>query len=83
MTKGAQHSIGKLIKHRGLDDALVETGNFGIKITKSVTSWRYYDRSIWGLLILEDAQEVLKWKVFWKHSKKGGKRLKNQLKAIV
>ena len=46
MTKGAQHSIGKLIKHTGLDDALVETGNFGIKITKSVTSWRYYDRSI-------------------------------------
>ena len=46
MTKGAQHSIGKLIKHRGLDDALVGTGNFGIKITKSVTSWRYYNRSI-------------------------------------
>ena len=46
MTKGAQHSIGKLIKHMGLDDALVETGNFGIKITESVTSWRYYDRSV-------------------------------------
>ena len=46
MTKGAQHTIGKLIKHAGLDNALVETRNFGIKITKSVTSWRYYDRSI-------------------------------------
>ena len=46
MTKGAQHSIGKLIKHRGLDDALVETGTFGIKITESVTSWSHYDRSV-------------------------------------
>ena len=64
MTKGAQHSIGKLIKHRGLDDALVETGTFGIKITESVTSWSHYDRSVRGLLILEDALEVLKWKVF-------------------
>ena len=46
MTKGAQHSIVKLLRHTGLDDALVETENFGIKIVESVTSWRYYDRSI-------------------------------------
>ena len=32
MAKVAQHSIGKTIKHTGLDYALMETRAFGIKI---------------------------------------------------
>ena len=83
MAKAAQHFIGKIIKHTGLDDPLVETGTFGIKITKSVNSWSHYDRSVQGLLIFGDAREVLKWKAFWKHSKKGGERLEDQLMAIA
>ena len=38
MAKAAQYFIGKLAKHVGLDDALVETGAFDIKIIESVTS---------------------------------------------
>ena len=34
-------------------------------------------------MILEGAVEPLKWKAFWKHSKEGGERLKDQLKAIA
>ena len=83
IAKAAQHSIGKLIKHTGLDDALVKTGAFGIKIIESVTSRSHYDRSLRGLLILEDAVEALKWKAFWKHSKEGGEKLKDQLKSIA
>ena len=64
MAKAAQYSIGKLIKHTGLDDALVETGAFGISIIESVTSGSHYDRPLRGLLILEDAVEALKWKTF-------------------
>ena len=82
MAKVAQHSIGKLIKHTGLDDALMETRAFGIKIIESVTSGSHYDRSLRGLLILEDAVEALKWRAFWKHSKEVRERLKDQLKAI-
>ena len=83
MAKAAQHSIGKLIKHTGLDDALEETGAFGIKIIESVTSGGHYDRSLRGLLMLDDAVEALKWKEFWKHSKDGGERLIDQLKPIA
>ena len=36
MAKTVQHSIGKLIKHAGLDYALVETGAFGITTIESV-----------------------------------------------
>ena len=82
MAKAAQHSIGKLIKHTGLDDALVEIGDFGIKIIESVTSGSQYDRPLRELLILEDALEALQWKSFWKHSKEG-ERLKDQLTTIA
>ena len=34
------------------------------------------------LLILEDAVETLKWEAFWKHSKEGEERLKDQFTAI-
>ena len=78
---GFQHSIGKLIKHTGLDDGLVETGAFCIKIIESVPSGGHYDHSLQGLFILEDAVETLRWKAFWKHSKEGGERLKDQLKS--
>ena len=83
MAKAAQHSIEKLIKHTGLDDALVETEAFGIKILESVTSGSHYDRCLRELLIPEDAAEALKWKEFWKHSKEGGERLKDNLKSTA
>ena len=53
------------------------------QVFESVTSGSYYDHSLQGLLILEGAVEALKWKAFWKHSKEGGERLKDQLKAIA
>ena len=34
-------------------------------------------------MILEGAVEALKSKAFWKHSKEGGERLTDQLKAIA
>ena len=83
MAKAAQHSIEKLIKHTGLDDALVETEAFGIKILESVTSGSHYDRCLRELLIPEDAAEALKWKEFWKHGKEGGERLKDNLKSTA
>ena len=33
--------------------------------------------------MLDDAVEASKWKEFWKHSKDGGERLKDQLKPIA
>ena len=47
-----------------------------------MTSGSHYDPSLRGLLILEDAVEALKWKAFWKHTKEGGERLKDQLTVI-
>ena len=60
MAKASQHSIGELIKYTGLDDALVETESFGIKIIESATSGSHYDRSLRRLLLLEDAVKSLK-----------------------
>ena len=61
----------------------METRAFGIKLIESVTGGSNYDHSLRGLLILEDELDVLKWKAFWKHSKEGGEKLKDQLTTIV
>ena len=57
--------------------------DFGIMIIETATSGSHYDCSLQGLSILEDAVETLKWKAFWKHSKEGGERLKDQSIVIV
>ena len=61
----------------------METRAFGIKLIESVTGGSSYDDSLRRLLILEDELDVLKWKAFWKHSKEGGEKLKDQLTTIV
>ena len=50
MAKAAQHSIGKLFNHTRLDDALVETGAFNIKVIESVISGSHYDWSLRDIL---------------------------------
>ena len=49
----------------------------------STTSGSHFDPSLQGLLILEDTVEEWKWKAFWKHSKEGEERLKDQFTAIA
>ena len=59
ISKAAQNSIGKLIKHTGLYDALVKTGPFGIKVIISATNGSHYDCFLHGLLILEGPVQAL------------------------
>ena len=65
----------------------MKTGAFGIKIIEFAgVNWTHgscYGCSLYGLLILKDTAEALKWEAFWKYSKKWGERLKDQLTAIA
>ena len=71
MAKCVQRSIGKYIKGTGLEDALVETGVFGVKVMESIIEGKDYVRSLRGVQILSSAIELAKWKAFWKlHDKK-------------
>ena len=65
MAKCVQRAIGKYIKGTGLEDALVETGVFGVKVMESVIGGTNYVRSLRGIQILSGAIELSKWKAFW------------------
>ena len=66
MAKCVQRVIGKYIKGTGLEDALVETGIFGVKVMESIIGGTNYVRSLRGIQILCGAIELSKWKAFWK-----------------
>ena len=64
MAKCAQHCIGKYIRGSGLEDSLLETSIFGIKVVEQFLNGTHYVRSLRGILIL--AIEKIKWHAFWK-----------------
>ena len=71
MAKCAQHCIGKYIKGTGLEDCLVETGVFGVKVMESCLAGTHYVRSMRGIQIVSNAIEVSKWNEVWKiHDKR-------------
>ena len=71
MSKCAQHCIGKYIKGTGLEDCLVETGVFGVKVMESFLAGTHYVRSMRGIQIVSNAIEISKWNAFWKiHDKR-------------
>ena len=71
MAMCVQRCIGKYIKGTGLEDALVETGVFGVKVMESFIGGTDYVRSLRDVQILSSAIELAKWKAFWKlHDKK-------------
>ena len=66
MAKCVQRYIGKYVQGTGLEDALVETGIFGVKIMESFIAATNYVRSIREIQILSSANEMSKWNAFWK-----------------
>ena len=66
MAKCVHRFIGKYIKDTDLEDALVETGVFGPKVTESFIAGTDYVRSTRGIQILSTAIQMVKWKAFWK-----------------
>ena len=58
--KSVQRCIGKYIKGTGLEDALVETGVFRVKVMESILAATNYVRSLRGIQILSGAIEVVK-----------------------
>ena len=81
MAKAAEHCIGKLVKGSGLDDTLVETKVFGVKVVEQVISGGHYERSLRAYLILEDVIEIMKWKVF--SNKYSGSEALSNLKGFA
>ena len=64
MAKCVLHWIGKFVKGRGLDNWLIETGEFGVKVLEAVLAGTHYVRSFRGMLILSSAISSLKWSAF-------------------
>ena len=58
--KSVQRCIGKYIKGTGLEDALVETGVFRVKVMESILAATNYVRSLRAIQILSGAIEVVK-----------------------
>ena len=57
--------IGKFQKGSGIEDALVETKAFELKVIESVLGGSNYVRALRGLLIVAEAVESMKWDAFW------------------
>ena len=66
MAKCVQRYIGKYVQGTGLEDALVETGIFGVKIMESFIAATNYVRLIRWIQVLSSANEMSKWNAFWK-----------------
>ena len=66
MAKCVQRCIGKYIRGTGLEDSLVETGIFGVKVMESILGGTDYVRSLRGVQILSNPIQSAKWKAFWK-----------------
>ena len=66
MAKCVQRCIGKYIKIKGmgLEDDLVETGVFGVKVMESIIAATNYVRPLRVNQILSGAIEMAKWKAF-------------------
>ena len=58
--KSVQRCIGKYINATGLEDALVKTGVFRVKVMESILAATNYVRSLRGIQILSGAIEVVK-----------------------
>ena len=65
-TKCVQRCIGKHIKGTGLEDALVETGVFRVKMMESILAATNYVWSVRGIQTLIGAIESVKWNAFCK-----------------
>ena len=62
--KCVQICIAKYIKETGLEDALVETGVFRVKVMESILAATNFVRSLRGIQILSCAIELVKWNAF-------------------
>ena len=60
-----EHCIGKYLRGSGIEDALVETGIFGLKVIELVFGGTHYVRSLRGLLIVSEALSIMQWEAFW------------------
>lgn len=72
----------KYIKGAGLEDALVETGVFGVlmELIPAVTN---YLQSLRGIQILSGAIELVKWNACWKvHDTNGFKNIVRAIKKF-
>ena len=65
LSKAVQHCIGKLIRGSGIEDALVETKVFGLKVVESVLGGTHYVRSLRGLFIVLEVLTIMQWEAFW------------------
>ena len=57
--KVIEHCIGKYLRGSGMEDALVETGVFGVKAVESMMNGSHYIRSLGRIIILPDASQYL------------------------
>ena len=64
--KVVEHCIGKYLRGSGVEDALVETGVFGVKAVEPMMNGLHYIRSLGRIITLADALNTLKWEGFWK-----------------
>ena len=59
LSLAVQHCIGKLVRGSGMEDALVETKVFGLKVVESVLGGTHYVRSLRGLLIIMEVITIM------------------------
>ena len=70
MCKATLRCVGKYLKGSGIDDGLIESGLFGVKILEQVLSRSHYMRSLFGFLVIEECIIQLQWEAFWQQADK-------------
>ena len=70
----------KYIKAASLEDAVVETGVFGVKVMELILAATNFLQSLRGIQILSGAIELVKWNACWKVQDTNG--FKNSVRAI-
>ena len=58
LTKAVEHCLGKLLKGSGIEDLLVSTNCFGIKIMEQVLVGTHYVRSLRGFMIIYESLRI-------------------------
>ena len=65
MIKAALRCIGTYLTGSGIEDALIETGIFGVKTLEQVLTGKNYARAIYSMLVIEETIRRLQWESFW------------------
>ena len=83
MAKVALHCAGRYFKGSGIDTILILAKWFGSNTIESVLSGGHYVRFLFGMQIIKEGFEILKWKAFWaEHTSDGWVIYKDAIKKL-